>query len=330
MMDHIKLSTESQTIISRLLDVQSFEHYQHRNNNYMGLCKYGKLMRLDFRKVFENGKLIGFHHLEISISPHYHFNNYKHNGNDFTPENCIKTIFDILTYLGIEPYEYDLLKIVNIEFGINIIPEIDIKNLINYILYSKKTSFIVPNSEIPYFKITDATKYKQIKAYAKGLHCHGVLNAPEIDANTFRFEVKSKKSANIKKYGINTAIDLFKPETYQKLGQGIIIEWEHILLINKESDLSSLTTAEVEFIQKANKKDFWYQLITEKHRNTFGENKEKYYKILKGKSNLHTKIKGQIIDKLIDLLECAYFPQGNPINKGNLSFENTILKEING
>lgn len=310
--------------------MQSFERYQHRNNNYIGLCKYGRLMRLDFRKVFENGKLIGFHHVEISISPHYHFNNYQHNGNDFTPENCIKTILDILTYLRIKPHEYSLLKIVNIEFGLNIVPEMDIKSLINWILYSKKTSFVVPNSEIPYFKITNTTKYKQIKAYAKGLHCHEVLNAPEIDANTFRFEIKSKKSANIKKYGIDTAIDLFKPETYQRLAQEIIAEWEHILLINKSSDFSGLKKTEVEFIQKTNEKDFWRELITEKHRNTFGENKVKYYKLLSGKGNLHTKIKGQIIDKLIDLQKCAYFSQGHLTNKGNLYSEKSIIKEING
>lgn len=329
MLDNLKLFTENQDIINRLAGVQGFEHYQHRNNNYTGLCKYGQKIKLDFRKVFVNGKLEGFRHLEISISPHYHFNSYLHNGNDFTPENCIKTIPDILTYLGIEPQEYDLLKVVNIEFGLNLIPETDIKNLINGILYSKKTAFVVPNPKTPYFKITDATTYKQIKAYDKGLQFAG-NPLFRINLNTFRFEVKSKKSANIKKYGINTTVDLLKLETYQRLGQEILDEWDKVLILNLDPDFSNLKTDEVAFITKANEVSFWSEIIQPKYRNKFGRYKEKYHKILKGKNNLHTLIKGQIIDKLIYLSSGANFPQKNPINKGKQCFEETTLKEING
>jgi hypothetical protein len=60
-----------------------------------------------------------------------------------------------------------VLKVCNLEFGLNIIPETDIKNLINGILFYKKTPFKV--GDFPYFKKTDATTYKFLKAYAKGL-----------------------------------------------------------------------------------------------------------------------------------------------------------------
>ena len=99
---------------------------------------HGAKLSLDFRKAVENGNVIGYGHLEINVSPHYHFNQYQHNGNDFTPEHSIKTIIDILTYLRIELQEYKCLEVVNIEFGLNIIPEIDIKSLIDGLYFCKK------------------------------------------------------------------------------------------------------------------------------------------------------------------------------------------------
>ena len=135
------------------------------------------------------------------------------------PLDSITAVQNILQYLGIREEENEILKVVNIEFGANIIPPIDIKNFIGGLFYYKKTTF--NNSQFPYFKKTNATAYKQIKAYAKGLQ---FADFPHygIDANTFRFEVKSKQAKNIKKYGIRTALDLLKPETYQRLSQELI------------------------------------------------------------------------------------------------------------
>jgi len=306
-----------------------FVPYQHRNNNYAGFCKYGKLMRLDFRKSFENGTFAGYHHLEISISPHYHYNNYLHNGNDFPPQICIKTLTDILQYISVKPNEMDTLKVVNMEFGLNLIPATDIKNLINNILYFKKTAFIIPQPENPYFKITDATKFKNIKAYAKGLQ---FAEFPEygINPNTFRFEVKSKKSANIERYGIDKVSDLFKIEVYQRLGQELLNEWENVLITIQNPDFSTLKSDDVLFVRRADKMDFWTGLVADTNRNKFARYKEKYYKILTGKNNLHTQIKGQIIDKLLLWSSGAYFPQRHPINSGKHQNAQPYLKEING
>ena len=328
MLDNLKLITYDQTIIRRLAEMPGFVPYQHRNNNYAGFCKYGKLMRFDFRKSFENGIFAGYHHLEISISPHYHYNNYLHNGNDLTPEDCIKTMSDMLQYVTIEPDEMDALKVVNIEFGLNLIPATDIKNLINGIIYSKKTPFIIPKTENGYFKITDATKYKQIKAYAKGLQ---FSEFPQygINPNTFRFEVKSKQTKNISKYSIKKVADLLKIETYQRLGQELLNEWENILVTTETADLSALNDNDTQFVHDANKRGFWAGLVTDANRNKFTRYKEKYYKILTGNNNLHTQIKGQIIDKLLFWSNGAYSTQKTPIKSGKGQNAQTYLKEIN-
>lgn len=299
-----------------------------QNNNYHSLRHktYGAKLRLDFRKSVENGVVIGYGHLEVSVSPHYHFNQYRHNGNDFTPLNCIKTIIEILTYLGIKPQDYDLLKVVNIEFGLNIIPEINIKNLIDGLLFYKKTPFKVV--DFRYNKRTDATSYKQLKAYAKGLQ---FVDFPEygIDINTFRFEVKSKQGKNIKKYGIENANDLTKLNIYKNLNQTLLDEWENTLLINQTPDFSDLKTDESQFIKNTNKIDFWSTLITENHRNTFRVNKVKYLKILQGKNNFHQRIKLQIIDKLFSFKKCANSTQQTLIKKGKDTFNKTHPPLIN-
>jgi hypothetical protein len=322
MIDNTKFLTHSQTIINRLYQHSDFVVCRPKTNNYYSLRHkdFGIKLSLDFRKAVENGKVVGFCHLEINVSPHYHFNQYRHNGDDFTPLQAIKTINDILTYLGIKGNECNALKVVNIEFGINIIPDTDIKNLINGLFFYKKTPFKI--GEFPYFRITDATSYKKIKAYAKGLQ---FLDYPQygIHPNTFRFEVKTKQFKNVATYGINTATDLLNLETYNRLGQSLLNEWDFILCSNKEPDLSNSNTDEVSFIEQGKNVEFWSKLISEKHRNTFQLNKEKYYKMLGRKNNLHQQIKTKIVDKIFIYSKCANSTQRTPINREKLQ------KEIN-
>lgn len=293
-----------------------------KTNNYHSVRhkEFGIKLSLDFRKAVENGNVVGFGHLEMNISPHYHFNQYRHNGNNLTPENCINSVSDILTYLGIEPQEYEALKVVNIEFGLNIIPDADVKNLINGLLFYKKTKF--KTGDFPYFKKTDATTYKQIKAYAKGIQFE---DFPEygINPNTFRFEVKTKQSKYLKgkEIRIYTATDLLNLETYNRLGQTLLKEWENILITNLTPDLNGLKTDEVQFITDAKTFDFWDEM----YRVKFARSKEKYHSILGRKNNLHHLIKLQLIDKLFLFQNVTFSTQRTPINRAKLqNGENTF------
>lgn len=298
-----------------------------KTNNYYSLRhkQHGIKLSLDFRKAVEAGKVVGYGHLEINTSPHYHSNHYCHNGDDFTPLQAIETITNILTYLGIDRKEFNCLKVVNIEFGVNIIPDVDVKNLINGLLFYKKTPFKV--GDFPYFKKTDATSYKQIKAYAKGLQFED-FQEYGINPNTFRFEVKSKQAKNICKYGITTADDLLNLETYNRLGQILIDEWEQILLVNLEqnpNEENELKTDAVKFITDAENASFWDGM----YRVKFARSKEKYYKILGTKNNLHHLIKLQIIDKLFNLQNVTNSTQKTPINRGKVQNEKTACTLLN-
>ena len=140
MLDFIKLRIYNQELINRVFLHPDFVKCIPKTYYYYS--KYQKeiqkKLQLDFHKINDFNE---FDYVDVCISPHYHFNNYLHNGNDLTPENCIKSIFEILDYLQIKSYELDELKVVNLEVGVNIIPETDVKELINGIYYSKKNTF---------------------------------------------------------------------------------------------------------------------------------------------------------------------------------------------
>lgn len=346
MIDNLKLITYDQNIINRLVEMreQDFIYYKSDDVFYRSFYHsfkhkiFGVKFSLHFQKVFQknilgNKILAGYGSMHIVISPHYHFNDYLHNGNDFTPKNCIKTIIDILNHLEIEPQEYEDLKVVNIEFGLNIIPETDVKNLIDNLLFHKKTAFVAPDVNLPYFKVTNTinnseTKEKFLKAYCKGLQ---FADYPQygIDGNTFRFEVKHKKArptnAIFKKKKV-TVTDLLNLENYKIFSQEIIKEWDLILLLNQTPDFSDLKIDEVEFIQISNKNEFWGDL----NRLQFSRKKEKYYKILHGKNNLHTQIKGQIIDKLVLFQNDTFSPSETPMNSEKVINDKTTPTLIKG
>lgn len=323
MLDNLKFLIDTQDMIRRLLHFAEQEMIPRKpqNNNYVSFSKYGALMRFDFRKSMENGILAGFRHVEVSISPHYHFNNYLHNGNDFTPLNCLKALEDIFKLLHIRKSEFDLLKVVNIEYGLNLIPKVDVKNLIRGISFHKRTPFVVPDSSKPNFKITDATKYKQIKAYAKGLQF--VDNTEyNINPNTFRFEVKSKQSKCISKAGINTIEDLFKEKVYEGLYQSILDEWENVLVLNN-------CVQNTKYLEAATEIEFWRKIMDDKHRITFMREKEKYSKALTVKNNIHHMIKLLIIDKVTSFQYVTDSTQKIWMNKGKVKIRGEPQSLIN-
>jgi hypothetical protein len=255
--------------------------------------------------VFFNDELQGYRSVEVCFSPHYLFNDDLHNGNDFTPKDAIKTIRETLFRIGIAEDEMQEFKVCNLEYGLNLDTGLPIENLINGILYTKKTLFVNKNPNQKYFKISNSTQYKEIKAYAKGLQ---FLELPQygIDKNVFRFEVRTKQSRNIKTFGIHTVADLLKLEVYNALFQSLINEWENVLIIN------------LVLKNKVNTTEFWDDIFVHKDRNKFYKTKQKYYQNIEMKNNLHHLIKCKIIDKITSLQKGANSTQKIPINKGKL------------
>lgn len=325
MIDFIKAKTENQTYINRLFSYAQTYLKPHRpqNNNYVCFSNGSGRFRFEFRKIIYKGKLAGFYNVEICFSPHYHFNNDLHNGNDFAPVDATKTIKETFLNIGIAENEMEDFRVVNLEYGLNLVSGLSIENLINGILYTKKTYFEV--RKYPYNKISKSTKYKEIKVYAKGLQ---FADRPhfKIDKNIFRFEVRTKQSKSIDalcftnlnnlKSGL-CAVDLLSIENYNALFQSLMNEWENVLIIN------------LDLKNKENTPEFWNGILANNYRHKFLKSKQNYYQNLEIKNNLHHLIKCKIIDKITALQKGTFSTQKTTINKGNLLSERTLPNKIN-
>lgn len=281
MIDHVKLRCSNQEIINKLLDNPGTYRRPH-SNTYHSFEMIDMKTRLDFRKSFEMGILVGYSYVDISISPHYHFNDHLHNGNDFSPVNAKRCFRDALTALGIERQNFRYLEVVNLEFGLNIIPHTPVEDVLRGLLLYKKTEFILPKRDLPLFKLSDTTKAKQIKAYAKG---YQFRDQPMfgIDKNTFRFEIRCKKSEVIRKLGIRTADHLMNYAAYENFGAEILSDWQQILVVNVDILETNLNPKDLNFIKQHTNPNVWNKMLQESNttnRNRFLRAKRKYYKIL--------------------------------------------------
>jgi len=225
--------------------------------------------------------------LEISGSIHYFFNNDLHNADDFYIEDCIDTIYYIR-----DLFKLDLEKclLVNIEYGVNIIPSIPVNELILNLKYHEHKPFI-RSTEHNDYRIAKKTNYKQVKVYAKGVQFPQYCNP-----NTFRFEIKTGEAKFIHRLGLFTLQDLTNFDNYDVLLTSILEEWDNVLLFDLSKDI------DIKFFNT----HFWEDIIVRKQRNKFNNQKKQYYKKL-GADNLHTIIRNKIEIKT-KYLKCVHIP----------------------
>lgn len=309
--DLTKPKTDYQPEVRRLFDFANthFNFYQPRNNNYVGFETHNGRLKIEFRKVFANGELVGYRHAELFLSPHYHFNDYQHNANVFTPQNAINTFKLLFDYLGITPNVYQYYYVVVFEFGFNFIPDFNAENFIDLVGFFQRKNFITKKTDDMYFKISNTDKTKEWKIYHKG------LQYPEIHPNMLRIEMRLKKYRTIvQKTGINHIGDLLKLETYDKVFEMFIADYDNIFLCEDVEFFNNLKSE----IEKTGNRNKW---ISEKR------------KYLKNRPHLNatkSKIKGQIIDTFLSAQKSAFSPQRTPINKGKSKNEKQNLNTING
>lgn len=252
------------------------------------------------KKDTEKDELM-FTKLEILLKPHYFFNDNLHNANIFTVANCISTLLEIKDTFNLPT---DELKILNIEYGINAISPINCKNLITYLLYHEKNQFITSNDKLKYSKISfkhdkkgNANNYKKIKFYNKG------FQFPQFtDANTFRFEVKSKRTQFIKKLGIKTYTDLLSIEAYLILAESIQNEFSKVLIIDADNEMQNLSSKEKIKLYNYLNTITWNKYI-QGSKNLFNKHKKIYFELLdKTQNNIHNDLKNIIGSKLKEIL----------------------------
>lgn len=235
--------------------------------------------------------------LNVLFRPHYFYNDDRHNANDFSANQCI----DVIGHF-IEKFEIDLstFQVQNIEFGVNIISPINVRDLVTWTKYHSKNEFRnhvgLPYSKMSYSidKQGRANGYKSIKAYAKGIqfpeHCH---------ENTFRFEVKSKQSKYIQQnLNVNLLTDLLFPTPYFHMAETVLREFDNVLILDHREKEKNLSERENRALENYLNVDTWYKYLHQ-NRNAYSKHFSKYYSLLnKTGRNLHSDIRNIISAKI--------------------------------
>lgn len=324
MIDFLKLSTNDISLINYFKTHPLLEWLSNENK----FNRYDPEVINTKDKYQYKGIIFCFYtnRLKISFLPHYYFNDNLHNANDFSIIDCIKVILEFQN-----AFKTDLkaLKVINLEFGLNIISPIDIKDLITFLAYHDQNEFRT-DKEYPYSKksskINEKTNkpndYKTIKAYAKGLQF-----SDYIDINTFRFEVKSEQSKYINQLGIFTLNDLLDVNIYYGLIEVLLFEFRGVLILSDSEDLSKLNTKDLSEIKSLLNPYYWYRIKQGNIRNKFNKEKKKYYSLLdKTGNHLKKQLEKIVFDKLELLKNGAY---STPPNKDKSSAYSTLYNSRN-
>ncbi|WP_340111982.1 hypothetical protein [Maribellus mangrovi] len=240
-----------------------------------------------FFKLFDN-------RLEISGSLHKYFNRGVHNANDFSYSDSIQVVRGLEQILHLNLAK---CKIVNLEYGLNILPDRNVKEIVNNLVYHGKNEFrFIP--DIQYAKQSGSfnarfklNEYKIIKAYAKGFErfdglCYG-------NYNSFRFEVKSKQSKYINKHGINTLADLTNPQVYLHLAEELKKEWSNVLMVEPKLRMVGGNVNKYTYV------DFWENCLKDSNRNKFQRARHSYLKLLESNNaNVFNHIQSLLCEKL--------------------------------
>lgn len=275
MIDFIKIKITDEALINQVWNNEILEYdgkSEKRFNDELKELVKKKYKNLYFTKYQDR--------IEISGSLHYFFNNGNHNSNDFSVKDCINTIMQIRDLFTLD---LEKCKLINLEYGVNIIPSIDVEDLVHNMMYHEKRQFNRPTKHF-YYKIAGNEAYKHVKAYNKS------VQFPSLCDNTFRFEVKSKQSKYINSLDLFTLNDLAVTGTYNRLMEELIKEWDNVLLfdLSKNIDEKYLNTY------------FWEDILKNGCRNKFNNQKKRYYEKL-GINNLHAQIRKILIQKMQSL-----------------------------
>ena len=272
MIDFIKIKITDEALINQVWSNEILEYdgkSEKRFNDELKELVKKKYKNLYFTKYQDR--------IEISGSLHYFFNNGIHNSNDFSVKDCINTIMQIRDLFMLD---LEKCKLINLEYGVNIIPSINVEDLVHNMMYHEKRQFNRPTKHFHY-KIAGNEAYKHVKAYNKSVQFPSLCN------NTFRFEVKSKQSKYINSLDLFTLNDLAVTGTYNRLMEELIKEWDNVLLfdLSKNIDKKYLNTY------------FWEDILKNGSRNKFNNQKKRYYDKL-GNNNLHSQIRKTLIQKM--------------------------------
>jgi|GEM_PF-6790860 len=283
-----------------------------QDSDILEFKRYGNGERANYK-----GLIITRDSLSCSVrgSLHKYFNDGKHNYNNYTLSDFIKTISDLESTLNINA---EAIRIGRIETGVNLDIDMDVDEFIgSVILFNNTHPTMCDNGII--FKLNDY----DLKLYRKELRGH---------SNRLRVELaikkKRKRDAIIKEYATycNTLSDLTNPEVWQAFGHELESVCNNLILIDREGiDYTNLKPKDAELLTKGISSFYWTKKWNS--RATRMRYLDRFVELssIYGGSNIREKIKKATTSKIKELININDTQKNvtfSPFMKNGISIEN--------
>ena len=192
-------------------------------------------------KIYETGSIY------FSGSLHKFYNNGLHNHNEFNKGAYFETLERIKSIYGIEP---ENIRVIQLEYGVNILPPIQTNDILNNLIQHKNKDFEqkISNDNGKYYQCEHANYI--IKIYNKSLQ-YGCKN------EVLRIEIKQTNWSEHRQQGFNTLHDFNKWNKYQFVNN-LLTKWNEVIFYDP-------TNRDVEKWGKYSNVNFWRELRTKSH-----------------------------------------------------------------
>ncbi|MFT4221472.1 hypothetical protein [Dysgonomonas sp.] len=283
-----------------------------QDSDILEFKRYGNGERANYK-----GLIITRDNLSCSVrgSLHKYFNDGKHNYNDFTLSDFIRTISDLEKTLNINA---DIIRIGRIEAGVNLDIDMDVDEFIgSVILFNNMIPVSTSQGVVFQFREYD------IKLYKKELKGH---------KDKLRIEIackhKSKRDRIIKEYTTycNTLSDLTNSNVWQAFGSELETICDNLILIDREHiDYTHLKPKDAELLTKGISSFYWTKKWNS--RATRMRYLDRFVELssLYGGSNIREKIKKATIAKIKELIDIDSTLKNetfSPFMKNGINIEN--------
>lgn len=164
--------------------------------------------------------------IEFSGSLHKFWNNGLHNYNIFHKNALNDVILRLNTLFGLSPLN---LRLICLEFGLNIIPPIETKLILNNLLEHKRIDFetSISNSQGHYLQAKHSEYI--LKIYDKSKQY-------QLGYDLLRIEIKQQKFRKFRDLGINTLNDFINCDKRSFI-QDLINKWDEVIFYNPLNEL---------------------------------------------------------------------------------------------
>lgn len=262
MIDFVKFVYKSPDVNVLLKDPDlDFAYKQHMGTGEIGQ-KYISFYKGMKSTILSSGKLL------VQGSIHKFKNNGLHNHDDFTRSQIISVLGELE-----EKFRLNLRNctLQNCEVGVNIIPPIPTKSILDNLFFHKRVPFRDGNPAIGTYKQATHREYL-VKAYDKAVQY-------ALPGDLFRFELKFLSGRELKKSKISTLHDLKDGNHLQNFCNRLLFTWEDDVLLYEPKVRKTLFT-----IRSKYKPDdwsnprYWQQLVENKDcsRNRFSKEIKAY------------------------------------------------------